>query len=197
MNKEKKEVSLKSDLKIFNIDIDDIELNPHFFETLQEAIDKMREETLAKNLEVVLNNNLIEARYKPTNYRTILGCRVSYADLEKSISFIVRPDEKPSYEYLEQEYIEYMRAKRKPINSCVELSKYFIGRHTTLPVYLTPTFEREFNYIVIRLKNKEELIDKLSKAIFEIKDSIETTGGYPSNYIDELLQILEDKEVTE
>lgn len=98
-----KEVSLKSDLKIFNIDIDDIEFNPHFFEVLQEAIAKMREETLLKNLEVVLNNNLIEARYKPTNYRTILGCRVSYADLEESVSFIVRPDEKPSYECLEQQ----------------------------------------------------------------------------------------------
>lgn len=96
-------VSLKSDLKMFNIDIDDIEFNPHFFEMLQEAIDKMRKETLTKNLEVVLNNNLIEARYKPTNYRTILGCRVSYEDLEKSISFIVRPDEKPSYECLEQQ----------------------------------------------------------------------------------------------
>ena len=98
-----KEVSLKSDLKIFNIDIDDIEFNPHFSEVLQEAIDKMREETLSKNLEVVLNNNLIKAKYKPTNYRTILGCRVSYADLEESVSFIVRPDEKPSYEYLEQQ----------------------------------------------------------------------------------------------
>lgn len=98
-----REVSLKSDLKMFNIDIDDIKLNPHFFEVLQEAIAKMREETLLKNLEVVLNNNLIEARYKPTNYRTILGCRVSYADLEKSISFIVRPDEKPSYKCLEQQ----------------------------------------------------------------------------------------------
>lgn len=98
-----KEVSLKSDLKIFNIDIDDIEFNPHFFEVLQEAIAKMREETLLKNLEVVLNNNLIKAIYKPTNYRTILGCRVSYADLEESVSFIVRPDEKPSYECLEQQ----------------------------------------------------------------------------------------------
>lgn len=96
-------VSLKSDLKMFNIDIDDIELNPHFSEMLQEAINKMRKETLTKNLEVVLNNNLIEARDKITNYRTIIGCRVSYGDLEKSISFIVRPDEKPSYEYLEQQ----------------------------------------------------------------------------------------------
>lgn len=98
-----KEVSLKSDLKTFNIDIDDIEFAPHFSEALQEAIAKMREETLLKNLEVVLNNNLIEAKYKPTNYRTILGCRVSYADLEESVSFIVRPDEKPSYECLEQQ----------------------------------------------------------------------------------------------
>lgn len=98
-----KEALLKSDLKTFNIDIDDIEFNPHFFETLQEAIDKMREETLSKNLEVVLNNNLIKAIYKPTNYRTILGCRVSFADLEETISFIVKPDEKPSYEYLEQQ----------------------------------------------------------------------------------------------
>ena len=50
-----------------------------------------------------LNNNLIKAIYKPTNYRTILGCRVSYADSEESVSFIVRPDEKPSYECLEQQ----------------------------------------------------------------------------------------------
>lgn len=98
---------------------------------------------------------------------------------------------------MDKEYIEYMQAKRKPINSCAELSKYFMGRHTTLPVYLTPTFERELNYIISRLKNKEELIDKLSKVIFEIKDSIETTGGYPSNYIDYLLKILENKEVSE
>lgn len=111
-----REVSLKSDLKMFNIDIDDIKLNPHFSEALQEAIAKMREETLLKNLEVVLNNNLIEARYKPTNYRTILGCRVSYADLEESVSFIVRPDEKPSYEYLEQQ----CRKQKEVIDKAVE-----------------------------------------------------------------------------
>ena len=114
-----KEVSLKSDLKIFNIDIDDIEFNPHFSEVLQEAIAKMREETLLKNLEVVLNNNLIEAKYKPTNYRTILGCRVSYADLEESVSFIVRPDEKPSYECLEQQ----CKKQKEVINNAIEYIK--------------------------------------------------------------------------
>ncbi len=116
-----KEASLKSDLKTFNIDIDDIEFNPHFFETLQEAIDKMREETLSKNLEVVLNNNLIKAIYKPTNYRTILGCRVSYADLEESVSFIVRPDEKPSYECLEQQ----CKKQKEAIDKIMKIINYY------------------------------------------------------------------------
>lgn len=125
-----REVSLKSDLKMFNIDIDDIKLNPHFSEVLQEAIAKMREETLLKNLEVVLNNNLIEARYKPTNYRTILGCRVSYADLEKSVSFIVRPDEKPSYECLEQQcqkQKEVIDRIQKIINTEIKLMGYAVN----------------------------------------------------------------------
>ena len=45
----------------------------------------------------------------------------------------------------EEEIKECIMAKRTPISSCVGLSKYFIGRHRTLPVYLTPQFEREFN----------------------------------------------------
>ena len=125
-----KEVSLKSDLKIFNIDIDDIEFNPHFFEVLQEAIAKMREETLLKNLEVVLNNNLIKAIYKPTNYRTILGCRVSYDDLPKDVSFIVRHDEKPSYEYLEQQckkQKEVIDKIQKIINTEIKLMGYAVN----------------------------------------------------------------------
>lgn len=53
------------------------------------------------------------------------------------------------------------------------------------------------NNIEQQCKKQKEIIDKLSKIIFEIKDSIEITGGYPSNYIDDLLKILEDKEVSE
>ena len=37
------------------------------------------------------------------NNRTILGCRLSYADLSKDISFIVRQDNEPTYEQLQQE----------------------------------------------------------------------------------------------
>lgn len=38
----------------------------------------------------------------------------------------------------------------------------------------------------------EEVINKLSKIIYEIKELTEETGGYPSNYIDGLLDILKE-----
>ena len=38
---------------------------------------------------------------------------------------------------------------------------------------------------------KEE-IDKISKIIYEIDESIKQTGGYSSNYIDDLLAILKE-----
>lgn len=140
-----KEILLKNDLKTFNIDVDDIELNPHFSEVLQEAIDKMREETLSKNLEVVLNGNLIEARNKTTNYKTILGCRVSYADLEKSISFIVRPDEKTSYECLEQQV-----KKKKEV---IDKAKRIIGEELL-------TYDNESDEYLVGLKLLQILEDK-------------------------------------
>ena len=40
----------------------------------------------------------------------------------------------------------------------------------------------------------KEVIDKISKIIYEIDESIKTTGGYPSNYIDDLLSILKEVE---
>lgn len=40
----------------------------------------------------------------------------------------------------------------------------------------------------------KEVFDKISKIIYEIKELIETTGGYPSNYIDNLLDILKEVE---
>ena len=40
----------------------------------------------------------------------------------------------------------------------------------------------------------KEVIDKISKIIYEIDESIKTTGGYPSDYIDDLLSILKEVE---
>ncbi len=46
-----------------------------------------------------------------------------------------------------------------------------------------------------KYKKQKEVINKLSKIIYEIDDLRKTTGGYPSHYLDELLDIL--KEVSE
>ena len=94
---------MSEELKEFNINLEDIKESNNLFDNLHEAIEKMRLHTLSDRFEVVLNNNLIESKEKLTNFRTILGCRISYDNLDKNISFIVREDNKPSYEELEQE----------------------------------------------------------------------------------------------
>lgn len=92
---------MSEELKEFNINLEDIKEGNNLFDNLHEAIEKMRLHTLSDRFEVVLNNNLIESKEKLTNFRTILGCRISYDNLDKNISFIVREDNKPSYEELE------------------------------------------------------------------------------------------------
>ena len=94
---------MNNELKQFNIDLDTIPESNNLFENISEAIEKMKLATLKDKFEVVLNNNLIESKEKLTNYRTILGCRISYDNLDKNILFIVREDIKPSYEQLEKQ----------------------------------------------------------------------------------------------
>ena len=98
-----KEKVFKEEMKGFNISIDDIEPSDDIFGAIEKAIIKMRNHYLVDRLEVILNDNLIECKDKITNFRTILGCRVSYDNLAKDVSFIVRKDEKPTYEELEEE----------------------------------------------------------------------------------------------
>lgn len=98
-----KELVFKEEMKAFNINVDDIKPDEHIFGAIEEAIIKMRNEYFVDRLEVVLNNNLIDIRDKMTNDRTILGCKLSYANLSKDISFIVRQDTKPTYNQLEQQ----------------------------------------------------------------------------------------------
>lgn len=93
---------MNEELKQFNIDIDDIKFNGELFDNIQKAVDKLKLLTLKDKFEVVLNNNLIECKEKLTNFRTILGCRISYENLDRNISFLVREDNKPSYEELEE-----------------------------------------------------------------------------------------------
>lgn len=63
----------------------------------------------------------------------------------------------------EEEIREYIIAKRNQVSSCAGLSKYFIGRHKTLPVYLTPQFEREFNFKMCELEKLKEQLEASEK----------------------------------
>lgn len=103
MKDEIKEKVFKEEMKGFNISIDDIEPSDDIFGAIEKTIIKMRNDYLIDRLEIILNDNLIECKDKITNFRTILGCRVSYDNLPKDVSFIIRKDEKPTYEKLEKE----------------------------------------------------------------------------------------------
>lgn len=83
---------LKEELKIFNIDLDDIKEIKEFNDNLQEAISKFEEEkVLHENLQVVLNGNLIELRNNCGRLQAIFGCKINLQELEESISFVLKP----------------------------------------------------------------------------------------------------------
>lgn len=52
----------------------------------------------------------------------------------------------------------------------------------------------KYMFLEQQVKKQKEVIDKLSKIIYEIDNLRETTGGYPSHYLDKLLDILKDVE---
>lgn len=112
-----KELVFKKEMRAFDINVDDIKPDEHIFGAIEEAIIKMRNECLIDRLEVVLNNNLIDIKDKITDNRTILGCRLSYADLSKDVSFIVRQDNEPTYEQLQQQ----CKKQKEAIDKAIEL----------------------------------------------------------------------------
>lgn len=54
------------------------------------------------------------------------------------------------------------------------------------------TFKKvpEYGELLKQVKKQKEVIDKLSEIIYELYDLKETTGGYPSHYVDDLVNIL-------
>lgn len=118
-----KDIILKKELKGFNINIDDIEPNDNILGALEEAIVRMRNEYLINRLEVVLNDNLIEVKDKITNCRTLFGARISYDNLPKDISFVIREDNKPTYEQLEQQCKKQKEVIDKIKNVQIEMPK--------------------------------------------------------------------------
>ena len=130
-----KELVFKKEMRAFNINVDDIKPDEHIFGAIEEAIIKMRNECLIDRLEVVLNNNLINIKDKITDNRTILGCRLSYADLSKDVSFIVRQDNEPTYEQLQQQN----KKQKEVINNFLDIvdkSKKLLNNPDLLDLYL-------------------------------------------------------------
>ena len=74
---------------------------------------------------------------------------------------------------MNEEIKEYIIAKRTPISSCVDLSKYFIGRHKVLPVYLTPQFEREFNSKMYQLEQLKQQLQQKDEIINKAKEQLQ------------------------
>lgn len=130
-----KELVFKKEMRAFDINVDDIKPDEHIFGAIEEAMIKMRNEYLIDRLEVVLNNNLIDIKDKITVNRTILGCRLSYADLSKDVSFIVRQDNEPTYEQLQQQN----KKQKEVINNFLDIvdkSKMLLNNPDLLDLYL-------------------------------------------------------------
>lgn len=130
-----KELVFKKEMRAFDINVDDIKPDEHIFGAIEEVIIKMRNECLIDRLEVVLNNNLIDIKDKITDNRTILGCRLSYADLSKDVSFIVRQDNEPTYEQLQKEN----KRQKEVINNFLDIvdkSKMLLNNPDLLDLYL-------------------------------------------------------------
>lgn len=94
---------MKEKLKLFKIEIDDIENIDFENCMLQKIARQCADEMDLKRLELVLNENIITAKDKFTGIHSYMGMRVSLEPLEKDISFIVRPTNEPTYEDLSKE----------------------------------------------------------------------------------------------
>lgn len=160
-----KDIILKKELKGFNINIDDIEPNDNILGALEEAIIRMRNEYLINRLEVVLNDNLIEVKDKITNYRTLFGARISYDNLSKDISFIVRKDNKPSYEQLEQQ-VKKQKEVIDKINNYID--NYDIFKVFSFP--LMKRWEEEQIKSSIDYEFKTSLVKDLKDILKEVSE---------------------------
>ena len=151
---------MKEELRQFDIDIEDITENNDLIDNIHEAIHQMSLATMKDRFEVILNNNLINVREKSTNYRTIFGCRISYDNLPKDVSFIVREDVKPSYEKLEQEN-EKLHSIIKEVREWANKAVFYfdfeeeITKHAFDLLY-TKQGQELLEILDKELKNKEE-----------------------------------------
>lgn len=77
-----------------------------------------------------------------------------------------------------------------------DYSKYYIqgSDHYLIPKNIFDELFTEMENWKKESQKQKDVIDKLSKTIYEIDELIKTTGGYPSSYMDNLLDILKEVE---
>lgn len=77
-----------------------------------------------------------------------------------------------------------------------DYSKYYIqgSDHYLIPKDIFDELFTEIENWKKESQKQKEVIDKLSKTIYEIDELRKTTGGYPSSYMDNLLDILKEVE---
>lgn len=84
--------------------------------------------------------------------------------------------------------LDFRKHCEKQIELCIKLNDAKHLQEHELALGLLNENER-----LIQQNNEyKEEIDKISKIIYEIDESIKQTGGYSSNYIDDLLAILKE-----
>ena len=77
-----------------------------------------------------------------------------------------------------------------------DYSKYYIqgSDHYLIPKNIFDELFTEMENWKKESQKQKEVIDKLTKTIYEIDELRKTTGGYPSSYMDNLLDILKEVE---
>lgn len=84
---------------------------------------------------------------------------------------------------MSEELKEFIKSKREPIMSCKDLTKHFIGRHKLIPVYLSPTFEKEFNYKMIKIEELQQENQKLKEQLQQKENIINKVIEYNKQII--------------
>lgn len=88
---------------------------------------------------------------------------------------------------------EFILSKNKPISSCKDLHKHFIGRHKVIPVYLTPKFEMELECIMNKLEDLEKVIKEINILCDDFTYNCSASGIEVVHKIRNILKEVKDK----
>lgn len=94
----------------------------------------------------------------------------------------------------EEEIRNIIYLKNKPISSCKDLHKYFIGRHNEpIIVYLTPKFEMELECIMNKLEDLEKVIKEINILCDDFTYNCSASGIEVVHKIRNILKEVKDK----